>query len=100
MKTNRRPPVPVPVAAALTVSGVLVGGIAGWAGIAALATSGPVGLSVLAGMVLVPGGAVAVQALRMPPAARRPLPVPQSDREACPVTGRACDGAAAMSGAS
>lgn len=96
MNASRRPR--APISALLVVAGVPVAGAAAWAGIAALAASGPAGLAVLGGMVLAPCAVLAAQALRMAPEARRPLPVPLSDRDACPATGLACEGGAGASG--
>lgn len=63
----------IPVAASVMVGGVLLAGLAGWAGIAVLLGAGPVGLSILTAMVLVPGAVVAMQFALMSPSARRPV---------------------------
>lgn len=62
----------IPPAASMIAAAILLSGIAGWVGIALLLAAGPVGLAVLAGLILGPGTILALQFATMTPAARRP----------------------------
>lgn len=81
MPASRRP---APLGPALVLTGLLLAGLAGWVGIAALVASGSGGLVILAAILLAPPSILAMQTLRMRPDQRRALPVPLSDRGDCP----------------